>query len=201
MKHSLVKLTPLLLLPALLWLAGCRSDSYTIIPASDDPAFAGGIVMVESHDTEATVQAIDAATRQIVLKHTDDTTTTNIAGPEVVNFDKIKAGDLVQAKVGEEYAFFLVKNGQPPSTTAGILLKGSPKGANPAGVMVTTIDMSARVIQVDRSKHTLTLKYANGREKQFQIPPRFTLERVAVGDDLLMRATQKIALKLVPKRH
>jgi len=66
-------------------------------------------------------------------------------------------------------------------------------------VMVTTIDMSARVIMADRSYRMLTLKYANGQVKTFKVPLPFTLEHVAVGDDVVMRATQTIALHLVPK--
>jgi len=47
----------------------------------------------------------------------------------------------------------------------------------------------------------LTLKYANGVVKTFKVPLPYTLEHVAVGDDLVLRATQTIALHLVPKKH
>ena len=65
--------------------------------------------------------------------------------------------------------------------------------------MVRTIDMHVRVIQVDRSYRMLTLKYANGRVKTFKIPLPYTLEHIVVGDDLVLRASQTIALKLEPK--
>ena len=199
MKTKITRLAPLLLLPVALLLAGCWTNPYTIQPATGSPAFKGSMIVVDSHDVRATVESVDAASRQIVLKFTDGITTTNIAGPEIVNFDKIKAGDVVKGTVAEEIGIFLVKNGPPPTTETGVLIQGAAKGANPAGVMVTTIDMSARVIMADRSYRMLTLKYANGRVKTFKVPLPFTLEHVAVGDDVVMRATQTLALHLVPK--
>ena len=199
MKTKITRLAPLLLLPVALLLAGCWTNPYTIQPATGSPAFKGSMIVVDSHDVRATVESVDAASRQIVLKFTDGITTTNIAGPEIVNFDKIKAGDVVKGTVAEEIGIFLVKNGPPPTTETGVLIQGAATGANPAGVMVTTIDMSARVIMADRSYRMLTLKYANGRVKTFKVPLPFTLEHVAVGDDVVMRATQTLALHLVPK--
>ena len=201
MKINVIKLAPLLLLPALCLLTGCWTNPYIIQPATGSPALKGSMVIVESHDAEATVQSVDAASRQIILNYTDGTSTTNIAGPDIVNFDQIKTGDLVQATVGEEYGIFIVKNGPPPSTDTGVLIQGAPKGANPAGVMVTTIDMTAYVVKADRSYRLLTLKYANGQVKTFKIPLPFTLEHVKADDDVVMRATQTIALHLVPKKH
>jgi hypothetical protein len=199
MKHKIQKLAPLFLLPVMLLLAGCWTNAYDIQPNTGDPAFAGSIIVTDTRKAEATVESIDQTSRQIVLKYADGNSSTNIAGPEVVNFDKIHVGDGVKIKVAEEIGIFLVKNGKMPSTTTGIAIHGAAKGANPAGVMVTTIDMSARVIGVDRSYRLLTLKYANDRVKTFKIPLPYTLENVVVGDDLVLRATQTIALKLDPK--
>ena len=197
MKNKIARLAPLLLLlPAILLLAGCWTNPYTIEPATGSPAFKGGMVVVDSHSAVATVESVDAASRQIILKYTDGSSTTNIAGPEVINFDKIKAGDVVKGTVAEEIGIFLVKNGPLPATDTGVVIHGAAKGANPAGVMVTTIDMSARVIMADRSYRMLTLKYANGQVKTFKVPLPFTLEHVAVGDNVVMRATQTIALHL-----
>ena len=201
MKINVIKLAPLLLLPALCLLTGCWTNPYIIQPATGSPAFKGSMVVVESHDAEATVQSVDDTSRQIILKYADGSSTTNIAGPEIVNFNEIKTGDLVKATIGEAYGIFIIKNGPPPSTDTGVLLEGAPKGANPAGVMVTTVDMTAYVVKADRSYRMLTLKYANGRVKTFKVPLPFTLEHVAAGDAVVMRATQTIALHLVPKKH
>ena len=199
MKIKITKFAPLLLLPVMLLLNGCWTNAYDIQPNTGDPAFAGSMIVMDTRNAEATVASIDQTSRQIVLKYADGNSTTNIAGPEVVNFDKIHAGDGVKIKVAEEIGIFLVKNGQPPSTTAGLTIHGAAKGANPAGVMVTTLDMSARVIQADRSYRMLTLKYANCNVTTFKIALPYTLEHIAVGDDLILRATQTIALKLDPK--
>jgi len=200
MKIRFLPFAPLLLLPALVLLSGCWTNPYVIQPATGSPAFKGSFVVVDSRDAEANVTSVDATTRQIILKYADGSCTTNLAGPEVVNFDQIKTGDLVKAKIAEEIGIFIVKNGPPPTTDTSVLIQGAPKGANPAGVIVTTIDMTAHVIQADRSYRLLTLKYANGRVKTFKIPLPYTLEHVAAGDDVVMRATQTMALHLEPKK-
>jgi hypothetical protein len=91
----------------------------------------------------------------------------------------------------------VVKNGTVRPAETGVLIAGAPKGANPAGLFVSTTDVSARVIIADRSYRMLTLKYANGKVKTFKVPLPFTLEHVAAGDELVMRSTQTIALRLV----
>lgn len=200
MKRKTTKLTLFILLPAVCLLAGCWTDPYYLKPATGAPAFAGSIVVVDSYEAGATVQFVDDASRQIVLLFADGTTSTNIAGPAVINFDQIKAGDAVKARIGMETGIFLIKNGPPPATADGVLIEGAAKGANPAGVLTTTSDTSARVLLADRSYRILKLKYADGRVKTFKVPLPFTLEHVAVGDDVVLRTTQTIALSLVPKK-
>ena len=201
MKYSFNNLLGLSLLVAVVsLLAGCETAPKTVQTADNDPAFAGGLVFHESYDTVATVESVAGDTRRIVLTFEDGTSTTNIAGPEVINFDKIKAGDRVKAHIGLEYGVFLIKNGLPPVAASAVLFAGAPKGANPAGIMTMTHDLSAQVEQVDRSSLRLTLKFPNGHIKTFKVEPPFTLERVEAGDNVVLRATETVAMRLDPAK-
>src|SRR5215469_14421210 len=61
----------------------------------------GGTV-VETHKLTATVTEIDAAARKVTLLAKDGTKTPVECGPEVMNFDQIRVGDVVKAVVTSE---------------------------------------------------------------------------------------------------
>src|SRR3954462_9429493 len=61
---------------------------------------------------EATVTAVDPATRKVTLKLNDGKTRTIIAGDEVRNFAQIKVGDIVKAKYVESISIELKKDGK-----------------------------------------------------------------------------------------
>ncbi len=199
MKNKTLKLSGLMIVPAVLLLTGCWTNPYDLKPSTGSPAFVGGMVMVNSSTTEATVESVDVPGREVVLKRDDGVVSTNVVGPEVVNLDRIQTGDTVKADLGSEVAIFVTKNGPLPGAGAGVLVAGAARGETPAGVVVATHDYHARVLQADRSYRLLTLKYDDGSVKTFKIPLPFTLEHVAVGDDVVVRTTDTIALKVEPK--
>ncbi len=200
MKTKNLNLAALLFLPATLLLSGCWTNPAVLKPATGEPSFVGGMVIVDSSTVKATVEAIDLTSREVILKFKDGTTTTNIVSPMVVNLDQVKAGDTVKAAIGSETAIFVVANGPLPAAGAGVMVQGAARGALPAGMMVATHDYSARVLQADRSYRLLTLKYADGSVQTLKIPLPFTLEHVKVGDDVVVRTTGKIVLQVTPKQ-
>jgi hypothetical protein len=200
MKIKAVILFILALFPATLLLNGCWTNPYIIKPSTGEISFTGGMVIVAASTVKATVAAIDIPRREVVLKHANGILSTNVVGPEVVNLDQVKVGDAVKADIGSEVAIFIVKNGPLPSSDKGVLVEGAAKGQKPSGVIVATHDYSARVIQADRSFRLLTVKYADGSVKTFKVPLPFTLENIAVGDNVVVRATETIAIHVQPKK-
>ena len=188
--------TLILILTAALSLTGCWTSPEVLAPPSGNPSLVGSMVVVETTKMTATVKSVDAARREIQLQRADHAITTLEVGSNVPNFDQIKVGDEVKAKATGEYAIFLVRNGPVPSAGGGVVLSGAAKGGPPAGTMLATEDFNARVIGVDRSYRLLKLEYADGRTKQFKVPLPFTLENVQKGDDVVVRATVEVALRL-----
>ena len=67
-----------------------------------------------------------------------------------------------------------------------------------SGALPTT-DSRARVFQVDRSYRMLKLDYGNGYKKEFKIPMRYKLKDVRPGDEVVVRATEPLALRVEPR--
>jgi hypothetical protein len=65
-----------------------------------------------------------------------------------VNFAKIQVGDTVKATVTEEVAVY-IGSGAPPSAVAGSGVALAPVGAKPGGVLVDTMQVTAKVNTVD----------------------------------------------------
>ena len=198
MKTKVFRLLILAIFPAALLLTGCWTNPYTLQPATGEPAFVGGMVVVSSSTVKATVVSLDIAKRMVVLQFKNGSTTTNLVGPQAVNLNKVQVGDTVKADISGETAIFIVKNGALPAAGFATLTQHAPKGAEPAGVVVTTHDYSARVVRADRSYRLLSLEYADGSIKTFKVPLPFTLEHVVVGDDVVVRTTDTLALEVTP---
>jgi hypothetical protein len=188
-----MNLTPLKLVAAafipttLLLIAGCTS------PFNHEDR--GGAI-VETVTETATVQSIDAANRIVVLKREDGHLSSHKLGSQVINFDQIAVGDEVKATLSEATSIFLLKNGPPPSIGAGVMVAGAAKGEMPAGMALETLDVTAKVISADPSYRLLTLKYENGKEKTFKTPLGLSLEGVQPGDDVTIRVTNGMAIKV-----
>jgi len=196
MKKQHLNLIAWLLLPAtLLVLAGCASTPKDQTAAATDNARGG--VIIDAVTGTATVQAVNAADRTVVLQHADGSTSTYECGPEVRNFDQIKSGDQVTATVGEEIALALVPGGAvPPSASQASAIIRAPQGEKPGGKIVDTVAFSAKVTGVDAMKHEVTLQTVDGQSKTVKVGPDINLANVHPGDDVGVRLTRAFAISV-----
>ena len=80
----------------------------------------GGVV-VNTMDVSSRVTAIDAANRKVTLLGPDGDKFTVKVGPEAINFDQIRVGDLVNTTVTEELVVYLDEKGASvPDAAAGV---------------------------------------------------------------------------------
>ena len=159
-----------------------------------DTSKPGGVV-VETTTVTATVDAVDAASRNVTLKFPDGRMQVFEAGPEVRNFDQIKVGDQVKATLAESVAIFVRKSGEQPSAGEARAVKVAPKGAKPGVVLVGTTEMTAKVEAIDYKKRTVTLKGPEGNVKTFTVDKSVKkFSNVKVGDELVVRVTDALAI-------
>ena len=170
-------------------------------PASEEGAVAyvkgvPGGVMVNTVDISARVTAIDTATRKLTLLGPDGEKVTVKAGPEAVNFDRIRVGDLVKATVTEELVVYLDEAGASPPDGSAAMVALAPKGAQPGGLIAGTTQITAVVTAIDPSRRTATLQFDDGSSKTFAVRDDIDLGRRQVGEKVVFMITEMIALSV-----
>jgi hypothetical protein len=201
MKRNTLHLTPLKLLSAATFiLASCTS---TPTPPPDvgsaridyTKGVPGGTI-TQTFKTSATVTAMDQAKRTATLRGSDGKKFLVQVGPAAVNFDQVRVGDLVNATVMQRIVAHL---GHPNTTAndgtaAGVALAG--KGDQPGGVVAETTQVTARIVALDSSKRTATLRFEDGKNQTLPIREDVDMSRLKVGDQAVFRVTEMIAINI-----
>ena len=127
---------------------------------------AGGMAGVGTSRTvtaRATVQSVNTATRAVTLVGPAGNKFTVIAGPQVINFDRIRAGDTVVARYQESVVYVLSPpNGTIPEASLTSDAVAAPKGADPAGAVSARLIVTGLVVGIDPGNHTLQLVDPSG---------------------------------------
>jgi len=180
-----------LLLVVLLASVGFSQEKKTAKKTGPKPAGA----MVDVVEVSAVVDAVDAAKRAVTLKVPDGTTRTFKVGPEVKNFDQIKAGDKVRATFYESVAVFVAKTGEKPSISEFGSVEVAPKGEKPGAVVVDTLEVTATVVKINYKKRTLSLKGPEGNVRTFTVDRSVrNFKNIKKGDDVYLRVTEAVAM-------
>jgi hypothetical protein len=155
----------------------------------------GGVFV---NTVEATVQiaAIDHANRNMTLVGPDGKKVDIKAGADLESFDQLQVGDRLKFTLTEEIVAFLDKEGEsiPDESTETVVL--APKGARPGGVIADTTQVTATIMAMDSSGHTVTLQFADGSSKTVPIRQDIDLERFTVGEKMVLLVTQTLAIKV-----
>ena len=153
----------------------------------------GGII-VQTHKVTATVTAVDAPNRKVTLVTPDGKKETCTVGPEVVNLDQVRIGDQVKATVTEELAVYVRKAGTPTKDGEATAVALAPVGAKPGVVMANTIQTTASVKAIDLKHHKATLLFPDGKTKTFSVRPDVDLNDAQIGDQVVIRSTESVAV-------
>jgi hypothetical protein len=167
-------------------------------PAAAAPADKPGVVVADVVAITATVEAIDQDKRTVTLKGPKGRTVTLKVGPEAKNFDQIKVGDKVKGKFLDSIALFVRKSGTPPDAAEMQAVSVAPRGQLPKAVAVNTVEITAKVEKIDYKKRLITLKGPEGNVKTIKVDPRVKrLAEVKVGDEIVLRHTEAVAIEVV----
>ncbi len=170
-----------------------RPTVETTSAASFQHGVPGGVV-VATHKLTATVSAIDADSRKVTLVTPDGKKTAVKCGPEVINFEQIRVGDLLKVMVTEELVAYLADAGAPPNDGAAALVALAPKGARPGGVIADTVQMTAKVAAIDLKKHKATLQFPDGSTRIVAVRQDVDLAQRKIGEAVVIRTTEMLAL-------
>ncbi len=201
MKKNTLNLTPLTLLSAAtLLLASCSS---TPTPPPDVGSaridFTKGVpggTITQTFKTTATVTAIDQAQRTATLRGSDGKKFVVQVGPAAVNFDQVCVGDLVNATVTQRIVAHLDQANTAAVDGAVAVVALAEKGDQPGGVVAETTQVTARIIAINSSKRTATLRFEDGSTQTLPIRDDVNLSRLKLGQQAVFRVTEMIAISV-----
>lgn len=171
----------------------------TAIPAmaADKGAQAPGLVITEVVAVTAKVQDIDLQKRSLTLLLPEGRTMTVKVGDSVQNFDQIQKGDRLVAKYCDSVALFLRKSRAKPEMDEVTMAEVAPRGQKPAGMVVNTFEISAKVEAVSYKKRTVTLKGPEGNLVTLKVHKTAkNFDKVRRGDDVVARITEALAISV-----
>ena len=165
-----------------------------------------GGVFTDTLDVSAEVIAVDAETRALTLKNSDGEEFSMQVGPQAVNFDQIQVGDIVRARVIKELVIGLVPatiempSGESeavekvaPDGTAG-LVATAEKGAQPAGLMAETTQITATIEAIDLENRTATLSLEDGTTRTVPVRDDIDLSQRKAGEKVMFYITEMVAI-------
>lgn len=186
------------------WIAGLLSLSTCLAQAAEVATEVttapGKANLVEVVSAQATVTAIDMASRKVSLKNAAGETFDIVAGEQVTNLANLKVGDVVALRYLQMLDLELLKG------TAGVRKRIVEVAADKAGAGekpgagigkkvtlygdVIAVDKGQQTITVKGVDHTLVLKVHN--------PAQFAL--IAKGDQIKAVQTQAVGIGILPEK-
>jgi Cu/Ag efflux protein CusF len=178
----------------------CALAALIVTPAhaQDNSTNITGIIMSQTNRLTATVEAIDPATRQVILKGPDGNSVKVTLGDEVRNFSQIKKGDRVGVTYRESVALALGKPGEPLTPTSRLqIATRAPSGQRPGAAAAAVTQTSVVVKDVNRDTHEVTLRGPDGDVEKVQVDPSVgNLEHINKGDRINITLTQAVAISV-----
>jgi hypothetical protein len=189
-----IKMTVMATIPALMLAVAGYAEDPSASPNSE--ADAKGAIEVGAITKTAKVTAVDPAKRTVTLVNPDGITNTYELGKNVRNFDQIKVGDEVKATLLEAVAVAVSKSNTAPDTAGRDAVAVAPKGAKPGVIMAKTRQISAKIVSVDPEARTVTVEGPAGGTPTIRVGPRVNMEELQKGDDVTLRVTHALALRV-----
>ena len=157
----------------------------------------GQFVGVVESQVSLVVEAIDPASRGIVLTDAKGEKMAIIASDAVKNFDQIKVGDKVVASYTQGLELTLKKGGGMLRERVESGSAGSAKpGDKPAAYVTNEVAFIADVTAVDRKKQTITLRGAK-KTVTLKIKNPEQLKLISKGDQVEGVYAQAVAVSVV----
>ncbi|CAJ1899345.1 hypothetical protein OPFLODJI_03920 [Aeromonas hydrophila] len=186
------------------WIAGLLSLSTCLAQAAEvatEVAMAPGKAnLVEAVSAQATVTAIDMASRKVSLKNAAGEAFDIVAGEQVTNLANLKVGDVVALRYLQMLDLELLKG------TAGVRKRivevaagKAEAGEKPGAGIGKKVTLYGDVIAVDKGQQTITVKGVDHTlVLKVHNPAQFAL--IAKGDQIKAVQTQAVGIGILPEK-
>ena len=148
----------------------------------------------------ASVAAVDQQTRVVTLVDTEGNRTTFRADEAVKNLPQVHVGDHVVGQLMESLAVEVrpataEEKATPASITA--LAEGAELGQKPAGLFARQIKALYTIESIDKAAGGGTLRDADGDSHFVKVRDPSVLDRVKVGDPVVVTLTEALRIEVV----
>jgi hypothetical protein len=147
--------------------------------------------------TAATVESVDPAARKITLKGPEGNTITCSVDERVRNLDQVNPGDIVTLTYLESAAIDVARKSDRDDGDETIVER-APQGEKPEGKVVRQITRSAEIVNIDRSKGTVTVRGSDDALTTIWVKRPEKLDRLKVGDRLRITYREAVAVSVQP---
>ena len=205
MKKSLVSFSRLsiILLAGLSLYACSKKSDEPVASAPTEPVAektTERAVSEQLHHATATVEAIDATTREIKLQG-ENGSVSFIAGPEVRNFDSIQVGN----KVNIAYYESLIADLKPKGTgttepSAVVTAEQAPVGAMPSASADRIVTLPVKIESYDLATDTVVFTDPSGRKHTIAVQAQSMKDlgrKLKPGDEVDLTFVDAIAVNVV----
>ena len=155
-----------------------------------------GVVREREAVMTATVVAVDLQNRYVTLKGADGEVRDIKVGEEAVNLPQVKVGDLVTVKFYESIAVEVIKPGTAVGAGEKTAIVRAKPGEMPGGMAARQVSVTATIMAIDKQKSTMTLKGPEGKLVNVKVQDPANLEKVKVGDELMITYTEALAISV-----
>ncbi|WOX53011.1 hypothetical protein R2E40_02485 [Aeromonas sp. CD] len=186
------------------WIAGllslstCQAQAAEV--ATEVTTAPGKANLVEAVSAQATVTAIDMASRKVSLKNAAGEAFDIVAGEQVTNLANLKVGDVVALRYLQMLDLELLKG------TAGVRKRivevaagKAEAGEKPGAGIGKKVTLYGDVIAVDKGQQTITVKGVDHTlVLKVHNPAQFAL--IAKGDQIKAVQTQAVGIGILPEK-
>jgi Cu/Ag efflux protein CusF len=158
----------------------------------------GKATVAQAQTIVATVEAVDAAQRQVTLKGPKGKVVPLTVSPDVRNLEQVKVGDRVSVRYLESLSLTLKKDGKElRSATKGSDAARAKAGERPGGAVAEQVTVIADVTAVDTKTGIVTLRGPK-QTVDLRVADPEQLKLIKVGDQVEAVYTQALALSVEP---
>ena len=197
MKRILTFFTVLLLTVSF---AACATspDKTTDAAGPDASDAKPGVYATNAVMVTATVEAIDYYSRLVTIRGAQGRMIELHADESVRNFDQLKVGDKVRAKVLESVALYVQKSdGTQPSIKSGAAVAVAPLGEKPGITAADTVVITATVKKINYDTRMVTLSGPDGVSRTLKVHEDAPdMEKVKAGDQVVVRYTVAVTISV-----
>ncbi len=155
-----------------------------------------GVVKEMEAVMTATVVAIDLQKRIVSLKGPDGEIRDIKVGEEAVNLPQVKVGDIVTVRFYESIAVEVIKPGTAVAAGETAAIVRAKPGEMPGGMAARQVSVTATITAIDKQKSNMTLKGPEGKLNVVKVQDPANLEKVKVGDELMITYTEALAISV-----